>query len=198
MKLTVQPLVDVHQTVEEVLPGVDDGDGDKELDGGNEEVIDDLGHVHLPGSKGRLVGGCDERGVVATSESAGQQRVRFEETLGDGGSVEAKDSQKGREDSLRNADASGPDSDVVVGLADHLGRLGHCEDGAGDDLDDLLEDDVAGDLVPGNMVALGDLLGGVQPVLGEVVTDVDGVEGQGQRPVDGDGDDEGEPEVGHA
>lgn len=84
----------------------------------------------------------------------------------------------------------------MLSLADHLGRLGQGEDGTGGDLDNLLENDIARNLVARDVVALGDLVGGVEAVLREQVVDVDGVEEQGEDPVDDDGDDEGQPEVG--
>lgn len=190
----------MHETVEEVLPRVEEEDGDKELEGRDGHVVEEAGDGHLPGSKGGdddvgCAGGGEE-GIVASGESSSEEGVRGGEVLGDGRGVEAEQAEEAREGALQQAQAGGPNGDVVVVLARHLRGLSQGEKGAGGNLDDLLNNDVAGDVVSRDMVALCDFLGGVQSVLGEEVEGVDDVEEDGDDPVDGDGGDEVEPKVG--
>lgn len=110
---------------------------------------------------------------MAARQRAREQRMRGRHVLGDGGGVQAQHAQHGGQHALRQADARGPDGDVVVLHAGHLGGLGQAQHSGGDHLDDLLEDDVAGDLPARGEVALGDLVGGVEAVLGEDIVDVD-------------------------
>ncbi len=133
---------------------------------------------------------------MAAGEGAGQQRVGRGHVLGDGGGVEPEGAEDGGHGALGQADAGGPDGDVIALHAGGLAVLSQGEEGRGGDLDDLLDEHVAGDLVARHEVALGDLLGGVQAVLGEQVVDVDHVERHGHEPVGDVRQDEREPEVG--
>lgn len=161
MELTVQPLVDMHQSVEEVLPSIDDSSTNKVLNSRDQEVVDGLGQCHLPRGESRFIVCAHQRWVVTASNSPGQQGMSVKETLGDCCSVEADEAEHSGKSSLRDTDASSPNSDVIFTLSNHLRRLGQGEKSAGDDLDDLLQDNIAGDLKAGDVVAFGDFFGRV-------------------------------------
>lgn len=195
IQLTIQPFVDVHKTVQEVLPGIENKDSDEELHARGDDMVDGLGEHHFPCDKSGLSSVRGE-GVVSSGNGTSQHWMRIGEVLGDGGGVEAEGSEENGQGALGETDAGGPDGDVVLSLARHLGRLGQRQDSAGGDLDDLLHNDIASDLVARGTIALSDFFRSVEAILREEVVDVNEVEGQGEDPVDDDGDDEGEPEVG--
>lgn len=196
MLLTVQPAVDMHQSVEEVLPSVENEDGNKVLQGWNEHVVDDLCNSKLPRSKGRGAAGGFRDGIVASSQSTSKERIGSRHALGDGRGIESDKTEQTGQPTLGKADASGPDSNIVVGLANHLLGLGDGQSVARRDLDDLLDDDIAEDFVACRVVARGDFLWSVQAELREEVEHVDGVEEERRRPVDGNGSQQRQPQVG--
>ncbi|KAI6750086.1 hypothetical protein HG531_007351 [Fusarium graminearum] len=173
---TVGPLVDVHQSVEEVLPSIDDGGADKVLNGGYHEVVNDLGKCDLPRRESRFRVRVNERRVVTTSDCPGQQGMGIEKTLGDGGSIEADETEESWESSLGNTNAGSPNSNVILALAYHFGGFRQGKECAGNNLDDLLHDNITSDFITGD--------------------DVDGVECERQDPVDDDREQEVEPKVG--
>lgn len=81
-------------------------------------------------------------------------------------------------------------------LADHLDRFINGKNVAGDDLNNLLNDDISSNVKSRDVVALCDLLRGVKAVLWEEVIDVKEVEDQRDNPVDDNGGDDGEPNIG--
>jgi len=188
--------------VPKVLPCVEEARGHPELEAGDEHPVDGLCDQQLPSRKRRDGGPRDvaerrgEERVVPAGQGARQQRVGGSHVLGDGRGVESERSEDGGERALRQADAGRPDGHIVLLHARLLPRLGQCEEGRGRDLDYLLDDDVAGHLVPRRQVALADLLGRVQPVLREQVVDVDDVEDHGHDPVGDVRQDERQPKVG--
>lgn len=183
MKLTVHPLVDVHQTVEEVLPCVEDRDSGEQLHTGDDQPVDGLSDKELPSGEGGDDGvrsvkqlGGEER-VVASSEGAGDERVaRSRHVLGNRGGVESEQAENGGQGALGKADAGRPDGDVVLFATNGLLVVNNLEEDGHSDLDQLLDQDIASDLVARDVVALGDLLGGVKAVLGPDVVGVNEVE----------------------
>lgn len=170
------------------------------MEPGNHKPVDSLRQGQFPRRKrrhrGRRVQRCRQEGVVAPSQRTGEQGVRGRHVLRYRGSVQPQESQHRRQHALRKPDARGPDGDVIVLHAGHLGGLRQRQHGGGDHLEDLLEHDVAGDFPARSEVALGDLLGRVQAVLREDVVDVDEVEEERDGPVGDVRGDDGEPEVG--
>ena len=186
----------MHQAVKEVLPGIENKDGDEELQRRHQDVVDGLCCHHLPLRKRRGDRLAAQEGVMAAGESARQERMRRRHVLGNSRGVEAHDAQQSGHDTLSEADARSPDGDVVVGLANVLWGIRQLQDGARGDLDNLLEDDISGDFISRGVVALGDLLGRVKSVLGEQVERVNDVEEQRHDPVHGDWEDQRHPKVG--
>lgn len=184
--------------MKEVLPSIKDEDSNKVLQGGNEDMVDGLCKSHLPSSECRgSIGRASRRyGIVATSQDTGKQGIRRRHALGDGGRVETDKAEQTGQGALGKADASGPDSNVVVLLANHLLRLSDCKRISGRDLDDLLDDDIAGNLVASRVVSLGDFFRGMEAVLREEIQHVDTVEEERHDPVDDDGQHQRQPEVG--
>lgn len=178
--------------MQEVLPGIQDADGNGELEGGNDNVVDGLGHHDLPSSKGRnqgTVGGVKagaKEGIVSTSKSTGQEGVGHGHILRDGGRIDAEEAEDGGDGSLCEADARRPNGDVVVLVAGHLRRIGVAQDDGHADLDDLLNDDIAEHFEARGSVALRNLGGCMQSVLREQVVHVDDVEYHGHDPVGDD------------
>lgn len=156
--------------MEKVLPGVENEDGASKLDARNEDMVDKFGRRKFPSGKGWRLG---IRSVVTAGQRTGKKRVGWSHVLGNRGGVDAHDAQQGGQGALHQADARGPDGNVVVGTAGHLGRVKKLEHSAGRDLDDLLNEDIAGDLVSRCVVALEDLLGRVEAILRKEVEDVD-------------------------
>lgn len=190
--------------MEKVLPRVEDKDGHEKLQRGHEDMVDDFGERHLPAGKhgnssaaraAAAALGLEKR-VVTARDRAGEQGMCLGHVLRNGRGVEPDEPEQAGDGALGQSQARRPDGNVVLVLADVLGRVGELEDGTGGDLDDLLDDDVAGDLVARGVVAAGDFLRGVQSVLGEEVEGVDEVKGERHGPVDEDGKEEGEPKVG--
>lgn len=153
MLLTVQPAVDMHQSVKEVLPGVENGDCNKVLQSRNEDMINGFCNSKFPRSKGRRAAGGGFRGVVASSQGTSKERIGSRHALGDGGGIEPDKAEQTGQRTLGEADASGPDGNVVVGLANHLLGLGDGQSIARRHLDDLLDDDIAEDFVACRVVA---------------------------------------------
>lgn len=143
----VEPTVHVHQAMQEVLPGVENEDGDEELQSGDENVVDEAGDGQFPGGENGHVGVGLEEGIVAAGDGTSEQGVSGGHVLRDGGGVETNEGEHARDGALGETHASGPDGNVIAVLANVLGRIGELEEGAGDNLDELLNDDVAGDLV---------------------------------------------------
>lgn len=193
----VEPAVDMHQSVKEVLPGVENEDGNKVLQGRNEDVVDGLCKGKFPGSKGRggAAGGGFRDGIVASSQSSGKERIGSRHALGDGGGIESDKTEETGQRTLGKADASCPDGNVVVSLANHLLGLSDGQCVACCNLDDLLDDDIAGNFVACRVVALGDFFGRVKTELRKEVEHVDGVEEERRRPVDGNWEKQRQPEV---
>lgn len=186
----------MHQSVKEVLPGVENEDGNKVLQSWNEHVVDGLCNSKFPRSKGRGAGGGFRDGIVASSQSTSKERIGSRHALGDGRGIEPDKAEQTGQRTLGEADASGPDGNVIVGLANHLLGLGDGQSIARRDLDDLLDDDIAEDFEACRVVARGDFLGRVQAELGEEVEHVDAVEEERRRPVDGNGSQQRQPQVG--
>lgn len=188
----------MHGPVQEVLPGVHDNDGPDELQSRDEVPIDEAGHGQLPARKG----GCDhlragveddrlrQGRVSTTSQGSRQHRMPGGQILRQPDRVDAHQGQQAGEGPLGDADAPGPDGDIVLLLANVLRGVEIRNDEAGDGLDDLLQNDVPDDVPAGDVVPLEELRGRVQAVLGEVVVDIDVVEGQGHGPVGDDRQDE--------
>ena len=196
IKLTVQPSVHVHESVQKVLPSVENENSHKELHRRNKHVVDDLGRHHFPAGKdGRRGLGAEER-IVASSNGAGKHGMRGRHALGNGRGVETKNAKEARQHALGETDPRRPDSNVIFTLAYVLGRVGQLQDGTRGDLDYLLDDDVAGDLVARGVVAAQDFLGRVQAVLRKEIERINEMENGRHGPVDGDGQDEGQPKVG--
>lgn len=165
IKLTVQPSVHMHKSMQKVLPSVENENGDKELHGRDKHMVDDLGSHHFPaGKNGRRRLGAEER-IVASSNGAGKHGMRRRHALGNGRGIESKNAKEARQQALGETDSCRPDSNVIFTLANELGRVGQLQDSTRGDLDYLLDDDVAGDLVACGVVAAQDFLGGMQAVL---------------------------------
>lgn len=167
VEVSIQPLVDVHQSVEEVLPSIDDGGADKVLNGGYHEVVNDLGKCDLPRRESRFRVRVNERRVVTTSDCPGQQGMGIEKTLGDGGSIEADETEESWESSLGNTNAGSPNSNVILALAYHFGGFRQGKECAGNNLDDLLHDNITSDFITGDVIALCDFFGRVKSMLRE-------------------------------
>lgn len=188
----------MHQSVKKVLPGVENGDGNKVLQGGNEDVVDGLCQSKFPRSKGRAgaAGGGFRDGIVASSQSTSKERIGSRHALGDGGGIESNKAEQTWQRTLGEADASGPDSNIVISLANHLLRLSDSQSIARGHLDNLLDDDIAGDFVACRAVARGDFFRRMKTKLRKEVEHVDGVEEERRRPVDGNREKQRQPQVG--
>lgn len=183
---TVQPSVHVHQPVKEVLPGIENKDGDEELQRRHQDVVDGLCCHHLPLRKPRGDRLAAQEGIMTTSESAREKRMRRRHVLGNGRGVEAHDAQQSGHNTLSEADTRGPDGDVVISLSNVLWGVRQLQDGARGDLDNLLDNDISGDLISRGVVPLADLLGSMKSVLRKQVERVNDVEEQRHDPVHGD------------
>ena len=198
---TVQPPVHMHSTVKEVLPGIQEDNGDDELYGGDDNMIDGLGNEEFPRGKGRdntPVGSGESGGeewVVATGQGTGKQRVGHGHVLGNGGGIETKKAKNGGQCPLRQSNSGGPDGDIIVLPTNHLGRVEEVQDIRHASLDNLLQDDIAEDFVAGCTVARGDLGWGVESVLRPEIVDVDDVEEGRHEPVCGYGANDGQVSI---
>ena len=186
----------MHQAVEEILPCVEDEDGEEELKARDEDVVDELGAGQFPGGESGNLGLGGEEGIVSSCQGASEKRMRGSHILGEGSGIDTEEAQQTWQGTLDEAQARSPDGDVVVGLARHLWGLGEGEQSARDDLDDLMNNDIAGDLVAGDMIPAQNLVGCVETVLGEEIKDVDNVEDHGHNPVYDHGGEDVEPGIG--
>lgn len=145
----VEPLVHVHGSVPEVLPCVDNKDGECELHGGNEHPVDGLGKCELPRSKGwdDVTRSSLLEEVVATTFQGGREDGVCNGLLaGHGVGVETGKCEKVGDGTLGETDSLSPDSDIVVVLAHGGLGLKDCDGKTNSRLDDLLDDDVAEDV----------------------------------------------------
>lgn len=176
----------MHQPVKEILPGIKHADGNDELQTRYGNMVHELGHDQLPMGEDwvRRVNGQER--IVAACESTGEERVRVNHAFRDGSGIQAEETEKARQSTLRQTNSSSPHGNIVIGLAAHLLWLRNGKDVTSDDLENLLYDDIARDLVATDMIAARNLLRRVQAVLGEEVVNVDEVEEEGHSPVDDD------------
>ena len=191
-ELTVHPLVGVHPAVHEILPGVENRDGNEKLDAGDHQPVHDLCQKELPRRESRDHNSASpgqlrrQERIVSPGQSSGQQRVLRRNILGQTRSVQPKNPQQGGQRPLRKPDARSPDCNVVVLLARHLLRVDDGEQRRKCHLYHLLNDDVARYLVARDVVAAANLLRCVQSVLRPNVVRVDKVKEERQQPVDED------------
>ena len=174
---TVEPLVHVHCAVQHILPGIDDDNSCRELNGRHGIPVEEACSTQLPRSKHRQAGvtsasddgcqsglccrqlGCQRRGVQAGGrQDVGNCTLSETQLLSVPGDIELCCAGGGR---------------IVV--------VGEPHQGYG--LDDLLQHHISKHLPTRDMIALEHLGGRVQAVLGEEVEDVNGVEYQGDDPV---------------
>lgn len=124
-------------------------------------MIDDLSHSNLPAGKCWSVGIGAKRGVVSSCERPCEQRVRRRHALRQICSIETDKGEGSRQEALGDAQASGPNSNIVILPADEFGCLGQGDEISSDCLHDLLNDDISKALPARDMVTAGDLLGRV-------------------------------------
>lgn len=196
-RLTVEPSVQMHGPVQEVLPGVYDDDGPDELQSRDEVPVDETGHGQLPAREG----GCDHlragveddrfrQGRVFTTGKGSREHRMSGQILRQTNRIDAYQSQQAWKGQLGDTDAPGPDSHVVLLLTNVLGSIEIRHDQTSEGLDHLLQNDIPDDVPAGDMVPLEELRGRVQTVLREVVIDIDEVEDHGHGPVGDDWQDE--------
>lgn len=189
----------------EVLPGIDDQNSTKELNGGNGDPVDELGQGELPRSKCRrgdklapsdnLLG---QPGKAAAGKKTSQHWATFGQVFRKGGRVEANGPKHVWHRLLRKPDSLGPHGHVVVLLPEGRLRIEPCQSDSENGLDDVLENDIAEDLVARDVVPLDQLDRGMQAVLRKEVADVNEVEEHGDAPIGEDGQGKREVLVGEA
>ena len=120
----------MHGTVPEILPCVQEADGDPDLEGWDDDPVNCFRHHDLPHGKRRDLGSADaiklggQERIMPTGQSASQQRVGGGHVLGDRCRIESEHAEDRGECPLRDADARRPYTHVVILHPGHLLRFG--------------------------------------------------------------------------
>ena len=79
--------------MKEILPCIEDEDGEKELEGRNEDIVDEFGAGQFPRSEGGRLGVSGEEGIVPSGQGAGDEGVRGSHIFGESGGIDTKKAQ---------------------------------------------------------------------------------------------------------
>lgn len=158
-RVTVEPLIQMHGAMPEILPCIESEDGKSELKGRDDCPVQSFCNLKLPWRECRCrhdmtvpIDRHQKAWIVPASQYARKVRALLRDAVSQCRCVKAKDCKDVRDCTLRRAYPLCPDMYVILLLANHDLRFEESQHQAEARLDDLLYEDISENFVPRDVV----------------------------------------------